>query len=118
MLTPSRCALLPSLTPTSCTRLRAIMERMAKRLPTPIENEHDLPEAVRTETMPTTLRAVIRMFPQVKVLTEGQQDITVAVEIEGVLQNRNALPTATVDVIFIIDNGYVVGQRAWLHHIN
>lgn len=93
----------------SCSRLRAIMERMAERLPTPIEDEHRLPDDFTSiiTTLPTTLRAAIRMFPQTKMLTQGEQELSVAIEVEGVLHNRRPLPNATIDVIFIVDNGYI-----------
>ena len=89
---------------------------MAKRLPTPVENEHELPEnqAMKAAMIPTTLQAAIRMFPQFKVLTEDQQEISVAIEIEGVLHNRTTLPSMTVDVIFVVDNGYVLVKLALL----
>ncbi|KAF2830683.1 hypothetical protein CC86DRAFT_343633 [Ophiobolus disseminans] len=92
----------------NCTRLRAIMERMAKRLPAPVDDEHDVLEnnATKSDAMPTTLRAAIRMFPQAKILTEKHQEIDVAVEIEGVLHNRSTISNVTVDIIFVIDNGY------------
>jgi hypothetical protein len=38
-------------------------------------------------------------------LTAEVQDFSVAIEIEGVLQNRYALADGTVDVIFLVDNG-------------
>jgi len=84
-----------------------MMERMATRLPTPVENEPELGEeqSLEPRMMPTTLRAAIRVFPEVKILTKDVQEFTVAIEIEGVLQNRNALSCATIDVVFIVDNG-------------
>jgi hypothetical protein len=48
------------------------MERMATRLPTPVENEPELREdqLSETEMMPTTLKVAMRTFPEVKILTE------------------------------------------------
>lgn len=84
------------------------MERMAKRLPTQAEDEHDMLDdgALKADEMPTTLRTAIRMFPEVKLLNSDLQELTVAVEVEGVLQNRSTSPSVTVDVIFIVDNGF------------
>jgi hypothetical protein len=55
--------------------------------------------------MPTTLRVAVRVFPEVKILTEDVQELNVAVDIEGVLHNRKPLPDTTIDVIFVVDNG-------------
>jgi hypothetical protein len=89
--------------------MRRFRERMAQRLPTGAEDEQEIldGQALKADEMPTTLRAVIRMFPEFKVLTSGLQDMTVAVEVEGVLHNRSTSPFVTVDVVFIVDNGYV-----------
>ena len=83
-----------------------MMERMAKRLPIPVENENELPndELPEAGLMPTTLRPTIRMFPEVKMLTEGSQEFTIAVEIEGVLHGGVARQESTVDVVFVVDN--------------
>jgi hypothetical protein len=97
---------------TSCspTQLHAMMARMAKRLPSPVADEHELPSVgpQGSEVMPTILKAAVRMFPQVKILAEELQEISVAMEIEGVLcGDRGPLPDVTIDVIFVVDNGYV-----------
>lgn len=91
----------------SCSRLRAMMERMAERLPSPVEVDHEHQERQLNEAteIPTTLRAEIRIFPQFKELREDLQVIDVAVEVEGVLHNRQTLSTPTIDVIFVVDNG-------------
>jgi hypothetical protein len=83
------------------------MDRMAKRLPTPVEDEQELPEgqAMVVDTMPTTLRAAVRTFPEVKILTGDSHEFSIAVEIEGVLHNSSTLPNATIDVVFVVDNG-------------
>tara|TARA_R110002003_G_scaffold70_19_gene6510 strand:+ start:5401 stop:5844 length:444 start_codon:yes stop_codon:yes gene_type:complete len=93
-----------------CSRLRAMMERMAERLPTSVEVDHESQEHQIHEAaaMPTTLRAAIRIFPQAKQLREDLQEINIAVEVEGVLHNRQTLVNATVDVVFVVDNGYVL----------
>jgi hypothetical protein len=90
------------------------MERMAQRLPTEAEDEQENihSQVLKADEMPTTLRAAVRMFPEVKVLTSELQDMTVAVEIEGTLHNRSTSPLVTVDVVFIIDNGYVYTRLA------
>ena len=83
------------------------MQRIANRLPTPIEGEHELPEDQQEDAgaLPTTLRAAVRMFPEARVLTETVQEFSVAIEVEGVLHNRRDHLHAGIDVIFIIDNG-------------
>jgi hypothetical protein len=53
------------------------------------------------------LRPAIRLFPQVKLLADEFQEISVAIDIEGVLYNRKPLPNTEIDVIFVVDNGYV-----------
>jgi hypothetical protein len=55
----------------------------------------------------TTLRAAVRIIPEAKSLAGERQDLTVAVELEGVLHNRSPLPNTSLDVIFVVDNGYV-----------
>lgn len=89
--------------------MRRFRERMAQRLPSEAEDEQEILDsrALKADEMPTTLRAAIRLFPEVKVLTNELQDMTVAVEVEGVLHNRSTSPLVTVDLVFIIDNGYV-----------
>jgi hypothetical protein len=84
-----------------------MMERMAKRLPTPVEDEQDLREDQLSGpgALPTTLRATIRVFPEVKILSRDIQEFSIAVEIEGVLHNRYALACTTLDVVFVVDNG-------------
>lgn len=85
------------------------MQRVANRLLTPVEGEHELREGQQEEVgaIPTTLRTAVRMFPQAKILTEAQQELSIAIEIEGVLHNRKDHSNSTIDVIFIIDNGWV-----------
>jgi hypothetical protein len=97
---------LESISPTAATSL-AIMERVVRRLPSSREDEPDPlnGQPLEAEPLPTTLRTAIRVFPEVKVLTADIQDFSVAIEIEGVLSNRNALSDGTVDVIFLVDNG-------------
>lgn len=57
--------------------------------------------------IPTTLRAAVRVFPETKILNEDLQEFTVAVDIEGVLHNQKPLSVTTIDVIFVVDNGWV-----------
>jgi hypothetical protein len=79
---------------------------MTMRLPNPVENEPELQEGHLLEagTLPITTRAAIRTFAEVKTLTNNVPEFSVAVEIEGVLQNRKATSWATIDVVFVVDN--------------
>ncbi|KAH8730817.1 hypothetical protein GQ44DRAFT_420547 [Phaeosphaeriaceae sp. PMI808] len=97
----------------SSTRLLAMMERMMHRLPVPVEGDYEPPsdQAKGASTIPTTLRAAIRIFPQVKYLSEDLQEFNAAVEVEGVLHNRDMPPNITLDVIFVVDNGYYVTKE-------
>jgi hypothetical protein len=84
------------------------MARIANRLPQPTELDYESSESHfldKPSTMPTTLRAAVRLFSEVKILTQDIQEITIAVDIEGVLHNRKPLFDATIDVIFVVDNG-------------
>jgi hypothetical protein len=91
---------------------------MVKPHMTPAEDGHELLEdrAIATETMPTTLRAAVRLFPELKVLTKDSHELNVTIEIEGVLYNRSILANDTIDVVIVVDNGYV-GRIAfyWIH---
>jgi hypothetical protein len=82
-------------TPASAAASCAMMERVVRLSGQPMEED----------PLPTTLRAAMRIFPEVKMLTAEVQDFSVAIEIEGVLQNRYALADGTVDMIFLVDNG-------------
>jgi len=77
-----------------------------KHIPAPADHEDDASSL--TPTVPTTLRAAIRVFSEVKVLTEDVEEFTVAIDIEGVLHNRKPLLDTTIDVIFLVDNGCVL----------
>ena len=83
-----------------------MLGRMAKRLPTPVENENEHPddEHPQADLLPTTLKPTIRMFPEVKLLTGNSQEFKVAIEIEGVLHSRSPREDPTIDVIFVVDN--------------
>jgi hypothetical protein len=84
------------------------MGRIAKRLPSPCDYEYeasDVHVSEKSSTVPTTLRVAVKIFPEVKILTEDAQELSVAVDIEGVLHNRKPLPDTTIDVIFVVDNG-------------
>ncbi len=94
----------------SAAKLTTLMEGMANRMPPPTDFDHDMSEAHVSDSnllLPTTLRPAIRLFPQVKLLTDEFQEISVAIDIEGVLYNRKPLPNTEIDVIFVVDNGYV-----------
>ncbi|KAF1911374.1 hypothetical protein BDU57DRAFT_565985 [Ampelomyces quisqualis] len=100
----------------NCNRLREIMERMARRLPTPVENENELPDDQPPEAglMPTTLRPTVRMFPEIKLVTEDSQEFSVAIEIEGVLHSRVTRQVPTIDVVFVVDNAICArGTQTW-----
>jgi hypothetical protein len=97
-----------TLTSGSGPKLSSLMARIAKQLPPPTElyNEgYDTQVPDSPSTMPTTLRAAVRVFPEVKILSEDIQEISIAVDIEGVLHNRKPLHDTTIDVIFVVDNG-------------
>jgi hypothetical protein len=94
------------------------MDHVAKPHSTPAENGHELSEnrATATGTMPTTLRAVVRLFPEVKLLTNDLYEFNVAIEVEGVLHSRSTLANDTIDVVFVVDNGYVVQKAScWMN---
>jgi hypothetical protein len=80
------------------------MARFVIQQPSAISGGHDEQEE---EAKVTTLRAAVRIIPEAKSLTEERQDLTVAVELEGVLHNCSPLPKTSLDVIFVVDNGYV-----------
>jgi hypothetical protein len=84
------------------------MQRMVPRFPAPVDcDEEQSTDYATTDptTMPTTIRAAVRIFPETKLLVGDYQEINVAIEVEGVLHNREALPDTIVDIIFVVDNG-------------
>lgn len=92
----------------SCKQLASLMERMAKRLPSPVDHDHDQSFTnivAETTALPTTLRAAVRIFPNTKILSKDYEECSIAVEVEGVLRNRQPLLDTTVDIIFVLDNG-------------
>lgn len=94
------------LTPTSGEWFSRFMGFATQHMPSPADNEDDV--SVSPPTVPTILRAATRLFSDVKVLTKDVEDFTVAIDIEGVLHNRKPLPDTKIDVIFLVDNGYVL----------
>jgi hypothetical protein len=99
---------LQSLISISGAKLSSLIARIAKQLPPPTELDNDSSDAHVSDgrsAMPTTLRAAVRLFSEVKILTQDIQEISIAVDIEGVLHNRKLLPDTTIDVIFVVDNG-------------
>jgi hypothetical protein len=83
---------------------------LAAFIPTPPEPRREqlgtLRPSSETSDLPTTMKAVIRILPEVKVLKmEDHQDFWVAVEIEGLLHNRRILHDANLDIVILIDNG-------------
>ena len=99
-----------TLTYYSGTKLGSMIERIAASHPTPADYDDDIHGVQPSSTLPTTLRAAMRMFTEVKVLSEDVHEFHVAVEIEGVLHNRKLLPDTTIDVIFIVDNASVFSK--------
>lgn len=85
------------------------MRRIAGRLPSPAVRYHDDQEAQRTiphDKLPTTLRAAVRVFPEIVQLSQHEHDeFWIAVEVEGILHNRILLPDSTIDVIVVVNNG-------------
>ena len=89
-------------------KFKSLMDRFASHIPLPTERDQEVVDANAPDshvTLPTTLRAAVRLFPEVKVLTEEVQEITIAVDIEGVLHNRRPLADDAIDMIFLVDNG-------------
>lgn len=96
------------LTSFSGEKFSSIISRIAKRLPSPADFDPETSDAHvsdSTSLLPTTLRAAVRLFPQVKLITNEFQEFSVAIDIEGVLYNRKPLPDTGIDVIFVVDNG-------------
>lgn len=98
------------LTAKSGTKFGSVMKLITRRLPSP-EGHHDTSDghaSSQISIIPTTLRAAVRVFPETKILTEDFQEFSVAVDVEGVLHNRRLLPDTTIDVVFVVDNGYML----------
>ena len=79
-------------------------------MPPPPEPRREQSDIVRPSStssdLPTTLKAVVRVLPETKVLkSEGHHDFWVAVEVEGVLHNRRTLHDPSLDIVILIDNG-------------
>ena len=94
------------LTSTSGEWFSRFMGFATQHMPSPADNEDEV--SISPPTAPTILRAATRLFSEGKVLTKDVEDFTVAIDIEGVLHNRKPLPDTTIDVIFLVDNGYVL----------
>ena len=76
----------------------------------PPESRHEESDSFGTRfgyrKLPTTIKPVLKIFPEVKVLnTETLQEFWVAIEVEGVLHNQQTLTNQGLDIIIIIDNG-------------
>lgn len=83
------------------------MNHFTKHIPPPTDHDREVPGTCMSDSslvLPTTLRAAVKLFPEVKLLTEDVQEITVAVDIEGVLHNRRPLADSAIDVVFLVDN--------------
>lgn len=96
------------LTAHSGTKFGSVMKLITRRLPSPAEDHHDISDGhalTKISMIPTTLRAAVRVIPETKILTEDVQEFSIAVDVEGVLHNRQPLPDTTIDVVFVVDNG-------------
>ncbi|KAF1977530.1 hypothetical protein BU23DRAFT_500416 [Bimuria novae-zelandiae CBS 107.79] len=97
------------------------MQEVARGLPSPLGNQSDV-EAVkgpRSTTTPTTLNTLVTVIPEVKILDkDGEQEFWVSVEIEGALHNRRELLDSSLDVVFIVDNGYYVSKDCLSHALD
>ena len=70
-----------------------MVARIATRLPSPYENRHEESDtavaANHVHATPSSLRTAVRMVPESKILsTQEQQDLCVAIEVEGALHER------------------------------
>ncbi|KAL1594541.1 hypothetical protein SLS60_010301 [Paraconiothyrium brasiliense] len=109
MTTASFCKLITS----SDISIGSTIKQMAHGLPSPLGNRQgtDAIEGPEAPFMPTTLKLMVNILSEVKLLESGQnQEFWASVEIEGVLHNRRELADSTIDVVFIVDNGYYVSK--------
>ena len=99
---------LQQLTFSSETSIGAMIKQVARGLPSPLGLRHE-PDAIErhgASSMPTTLKTMVNILQEVKVLESHQaQEFWVSVEIEGVLHNRRQLSDSNIDVVFIVNNG-------------
>ncbi|KAL6158850.1 hypothetical protein ACJQWK_04071 [Exserohilum turcicum] len=94
-------------------KFKSFMNHFTKHIPPPTDHDREVPGTCMSDSslvLPTTLRAAVKLFPEVKLLTEDVQEITVAVDIEGVLHNRRPLADSAIDVVFLVDNSYYVTE--------
>ncbi|KAJ4359675.1 uncharacterized protein N0V89_000231 [Didymosphaeria variabile] len=95
------------------TRIVSMTKQVARGLPSPLGNRHDTDaiEGSEAPSMPTTLKTMVTILSEIKVLKADQnQEFWAIVEIEGVLHNRRELADSNIDVVFIVDNGYYVSK--------
>ena len=57
------------------------------------------------DVRPTTVKAVVKIISEIKVLSNTEQDFWVSVQIEGALHNSRILRDPSLDIIMVIDNG-------------
>lgn len=93
----------------------SVYSQAAEQHPSPLEFREELPtisDTVSAAIRPASLlTAAVRIFPEVKILkTAEQQTFWVAIEVEGVQHNRRMLSDSSVDVVFLVDNGYKIPQ--------
>lgn len=95
----------------SATKLAPIVGQITKHLSSTIQYQHNRKEcqlAADSNALPTTLRAAVRILPEVKLLGNSEyQEFEIAIEVEAVLHNRKPLRDSSIDVIFVIDNASV-----------
>ncbi|RMZ73828.1 haus augmin-like complex subunit 8 isoform x1 [Pyrenophora seminiperda CCB06] len=97
-----------------------------QRMPSPAGTGDEV--SMSFQTLPTTLRVATRLYSEVKILTKDVEEFNVALDIEAVLHNRRPLPDTSIDVIFLVDNGYYVSHaclekaldvvKAAFHHLD
>lgn len=97
----------------SAAKIGNIVERLAQRLPQLPEYDQQaltFQAAANPQGLPTTLRAAATIFTSKKVLNAETEEIDVAIDIEGMLHNGRSLPETSLDIIFVVDNGYVLDK--------
>lgn len=88
-----------------------MMARAANRLPAPLEylqEQNDGAQSSDTSTLPSTLKVAVTMLPESKMLSiERYQDMWISVDVQGVIHNQRPLADASINLVFLVDNGYV-----------
>lgn len=101
------------LTRNSDANISSMIKQVACGLPSPLGSLRDV-DAIKTHEapqFPTSLKTTINVLSEVKVLGPNQsQEFWVSVEIEGAMHNRHKLVDSSIDVVFVVDNGYYVSK--------